>query len=49
MCASQIARSPITNRWGEVPLRRVPHEEVIVYRSEYHDTCLRGGLERPAA
>ena len=27
-----IARSPITNRWGEVPLRQVPHEELIVYR-----------------
>lgn len=32
MSASQIPPSPITNRWGEVPLRRVPHEEVIVYR-----------------
>ena len=27
-----IARSPITNRWGEVPLRPVPHEEFIIYR-----------------
>ena len=32
MCASQIARSPVTNRWGEVPLRPVPHQEFIVYR-----------------
>ena len=31
MYASQIARSPITNRWGEVPLRPVPHQEFIVY------------------
>ena len=32
MRESQIARSPITNRWGEAPLRPVPHEEFIVYR-----------------
>ena len=37
MRESQIARSPITNRWGEAPLRPVPHEEFIVYRgSEGH-------------